>query len=206
MYKLKLTYFDIDGGRAEPARLALHIGGIPFEDERFSFEQFAEIKKTTPLAQVPVLTVDGRQVTQCNAINRFVGKLAGLYPSDPLQALLCDEILEALEDVDNKIAPTFGLKGEAMKTAREALISGPFTRYLKWIQARLAAQGGEYFIENRLTIADLKVFGLIRWLNSGFLDHVPTTMVAELAPKLNQHCQRIAEIPAIAEYYAGRDE
>lgn len=28
MDELKLTYFDFSGGRAEPARLALHIGGI----------------------------------------------------------------------------------------------------------------------------------------------------------------------------------
>ena len=34
MPKLKLTYFDIHGGRGEPARLALSIGGIPFENDR----------------------------------------------------------------------------------------------------------------------------------------------------------------------------
>ena len=31
MPKLKLTYFDFHGGRGEPAKLALSIGGIPFE-------------------------------------------------------------------------------------------------------------------------------------------------------------------------------
>ena len=36
MAKLKLTYFDFDGGRGEPARLALHIGGIEFEDHRIA--------------------------------------------------------------------------------------------------------------------------------------------------------------------------
>ena len=34
MAKLKLTYFDFHGGRGEPARLALSISGIPFEDDR----------------------------------------------------------------------------------------------------------------------------------------------------------------------------
>ena len=34
MPKLKLTYFDFHGGRGEPARLALAIAGIPFEDDR----------------------------------------------------------------------------------------------------------------------------------------------------------------------------
>ncbi len=34
MAKLKLTYFDFHGGRGEPARLALSIAGIAFEDDR----------------------------------------------------------------------------------------------------------------------------------------------------------------------------
>ena len=34
MSKLKLTYFDFHGGRGKPARLALSIGGIPFENDR----------------------------------------------------------------------------------------------------------------------------------------------------------------------------
>ena len=34
MAKLKLTYFDFHGGRGEPARIALSMGGIPFEDDR----------------------------------------------------------------------------------------------------------------------------------------------------------------------------
>ena len=34
MRGFKLTYFDFDGGRAEPARLALKLGGLRFEDVR----------------------------------------------------------------------------------------------------------------------------------------------------------------------------
>ena len=42
MNKLKLTYFDFPGGRAEPTRLALHIGGVAFEDYRCPFSDFPE--------------------------------------------------------------------------------------------------------------------------------------------------------------------
>ena len=48
MNKLKLTYFDFSGGRAEPARLAMHIGGIAFEDYRFAPSDFSEVRKTDP--------------------------------------------------------------------------------------------------------------------------------------------------------------
>ena len=58
MDKLKLTYFNFPGGRAEPARLALHIGGVKFEDYRFASSDFPEVRKTTPLNQVPTLHIN----------------------------------------------------------------------------------------------------------------------------------------------------
>src|SRR5438552_10509416 len=46
MAKLKLTYFDFDGGRGEPARLALHIGGIAFEDHRISGKDWPGFRRS----------------------------------------------------------------------------------------------------------------------------------------------------------------
>lgn len=202
MDALKLTYFDFPGGRAEPARLALHLGGIPFEDYRFPFTDFAEVRKTTPLSQVPTLHINGVQVTQSDAITRYAGRLAGLYPDDAVQALLCDEVMGALEDINVKIGATFGLSGEALEGARKALVAGPLPLYLTWLEAQLEQHGGAYFADQRLTVADLKAFVVLRWLVSGKLDHIPTDLLDRLAPKLAAYVQRIAALPAIAGYYA----
>lgn len=202
MPQLKLTYFDVHGGRAEPARLALHIGGIAFEDHRFTYPEFADIRKSTPFGQVPVLHVDGVQVTQCDAINRYCAKLAGLYPTDAFQALLCDEVSYVVEEAGVKLGPTYRMTGEEQKAARLALVNGSMPVYLRWLQDQLQAHGGEFFADNRLTIADLKVFVDVRTLNSGRLDHVPTDLVQQVAPLLNAHMQRVAQTPAIAQYYA----
>lgn len=202
MSQLKLSYFDFHGGRAEPARLAMAIGGIAFEDHRFAYAEFAEVRKSTPFGQVPTLQVDGVQVTQCDAILRYVGKLAGLYPLDAFQALLCDEVTYVVEDASVKLGPTFRMTGEALKEARTALVTGSMPVYLGWLQSQLLAHGGEYFADKRLTIADLKVFVDVRGLNSGRLDHVPNDLVAKVAPALNSHMQRIAQTPAVAQYYA----
>mgnify|MGYP000220405697 CR=1 FL=1 len=202
MSTLQLTYFDIDGGRAEPARLALHIGGIAFEDKRFAFPEFAELRKSTPFGQVPTLHVDGVLVTQSDAITRYAGKLAGLYPTDPFQALLCDEVLTAVEDANIKLGTSFGLTGDALKEARTALVNGPLPLYLGWLQTQLQAHGGAFFADNRLTVADLKVFVFVRGLRSGRLDHVPLDLVERVAPALVGYLERIAQTPAIAQYYA----
>ncbi len=204
MNKLKLTYFDFSGGRAEPARLAMHIGGIPFEDHRFASKDFAEIRKTTPLNQVPTLHVNEVQITQSDAITRYVGKLAGLYPVDEFQALLCDEVMAALEEINIKIGATFGMTGDALKNARTTLVAGPLSRYLRWLQSQLENHGGEFFADNRLTIADLKALVILRWLSSGVLDHIPSDLVDAEAPMLKEYMNRIAMLPAVAQYYAGR--
>jgi glutathione S-transferase len=202
MTQLKLSYFDMHGGRGEPVRLALAIGGIAFEDHRFAFPEFAEIRKTVPFGQVPVMHVDGALVTQSDAILRYAGKLAGLYPTDAYQALLCDEVAYVVEENGVKMGPTFRMTGEEQKSARLALVNGSIPVYLTWLQTQLLANGGEYFADKRLTVADLKVFVDVRGLNSGRLDHVPADLVATVAPALNAHMDRIAKLPAVVAYYA----
>ncbi len=204
MNKLKLTYFDFPGGRAEPARLAMHIGEVPFEDYRFAPSDFSEVRKTTPLNQVPTLHVNDLQITQSDAITRYVGKLAGLYPEDDLQALLCDELMGALEDINVKVGATFGLTGDDLKSARDALATDALPRYLRWLQHQLESHGGKFLADNRLTIADLKAFVILSWLSSGKLDHIPNDLIETVAPRLKEYLNSIAKLPAIAQYYASR--
>ena len=201
MPQLKLCYFDFHGGRGEPARLAFAIGGIAFEDFRFAGADFPAVKATTPLGQVPTLSVDGVQITQSDAITRYAGALAGLLPTDPYQALLCDEVLGVVEDANNKMSPTYRMTGDAQKEARAELCSNALPMYLRWMQSRLQERG-DYFADGRLTVADLKVFVYVSGLNSGRLDHIPSDLVEKVAPLLNAHAQRVANTPAVAAYYA----
>lgn len=204
MSKFKLTYFDFDGGRGEPVRIAFHAAGVDFEDHRISFEEFMKTRSDMRFTCVPELDIDGVTVTQSNSMLRYVGKLAGLYPEDDLQALYCDETMDAIEDLLHQIVQTFGLEGDELKAAREKLATGWISVFVKGLAAILERAGGEYFADNRLTVADLKVFVQIRSLRAGTLDHVPTDLVDELAPALVQHEQCIGNDPIVTAYYAAR--
>jgi glutathione S-transferase len=204
MPKLVLTYFDFDGSRGEAARLALHIAGIPFEDRRIPRKEWPAHRDSAPFQALPFLEVDGKVLAESNTINRYVGKLAGLYPKGDWDAARVDEIMDAVESVTTKIGATFSLEGDAKKKAREELAAGSLARYLQQLDARLKAGGGEWFVENRLTVADLKVFLFTRWLKSGALDHVPTDVVEKNAPLLAKHLERVKSQPKIAGWYAAR--
>jgi glutathione S-transferase len=174
MTDYRLTYFDVDGGRAEPIRIAFHAAGIEFEDNRVAFAEFRNIRENLRFHCVPVLEIDGAAVTQSNGLSRYVGKMAGMYPDDDLQALYCDEALGAVEDVTHALVRTFGLEGD------------------------------ELLSDNRLTVADLKVAGLTSWLGSGMLDHIPTDLVGNLSPDLVSHRQRVESDSRVVAYYASR--
>lgn len=205
MTNYKLTYFDTDGGRGEPIRIAFHKAGIPFEDQRVSFQDFLEMRSNTRFGVLPELDIDGTTVSQSNAISRYVGKMAGLYPEDALQALYCDEALGAVEDALHALVPTFGLEGEELRVAREKLVEGRLTTYLQGL-GELLRRGGDYFADNRLTIADLKVLVATRWLCSGALDYIPADLVQRVAPGLIDHQNRVENDPVVTAYYASRSQ
>lgn len=203
MPKLKLTYFDFHGGRGEPIRLAMFIGGVEFEDDRISFPEFRERKSDFLYGRVPILEVDGAPLAQSGGISRFVGKLAGLYPDDPWQAALCDEAIDAVEDVSHEVIPTFSIEDEdEKKKARQVLADGTISFSLGRLARRLGEHGGKFFADGRLTVADLKVFVWLRFLRSGQLDHVDVELPDRVAPLLVEHNEAIKSHPKIVEYYA----
>lgn len=202
MPNYKLSYFDFHGGRGEPVRIAFSIGGIPFEDDRVPFAEWRARKPGTPFGSLPVLEIDGKTLAQSNAISRYAGKLAGLYPSDPWEAALCDEAMDAVEDVITEIAATMVLPEEEKKARRQALAAGPIPFYLARLQQKLEANGGKYFAGDSLTVADLKAAILIRQLSSGVLDHVPADLPKKAGPQLVEHYRRVMDDPGVKAYYA----
>lgn len=207
MLDIKLSYLDFSEGRGgEAERLAFHLGGVAFEDSRYRLDDVVSVVLRAQTMQVSVLQVGEFQFYHQDAIAeiaRYVGRVSKLYPdNDPLQALLCDVVLARVEQTLAHIGATCWQDDDARQTARHALVTYVLPAALVWLQSRLDIGGGEYFANHALTIADLKVFTLVRGLNSGRLQYIPTDMVEQYAPLLNEHLQRIEAIPAVMQYYA----
>ena len=200
--KYKLTYFDINGGRGEVLRIAFHAAKIEFEDHRISFQQFGSLRDEIRFKAVPVLEINGEQVTQSDGLCRYIGRMAGLYPTDPLQAMYCDEVTGALEDLTHYTVQTFGLEGDDLIAARKKLVDTRISVFLIGLQGLLERGGGEYFADGQLTIADLRAFVQTRALSSGHLDHVPADIVQRLAPALVEHEKRVSKDSRVVAYYS----
>ena len=95
---MELTHFDSSvGSRAFGIRVCFNHAGIDWKDNRVSYQDFIAAKKEGKFPTgLPILKlVNGREITQSCAILRYAGKLCGLYPEDPLKAMVCDQLLQS---------------------------------------------------------------------------------------------------------------
>ncbi|CAD7699072.1 unnamed protein product [Ostreobium quekettii] len=198
---LKLTYFEARG-RAEPARLALCIGGVDFEDVRVNGEQFEKLKTSLPFGQLPVLEVDGEVITQSIAQQIYVGKLTGLYPQDPLAALRVDECQMLVVDLTDLIVPSL-IEQDADKKAamRKTLAEETLPKWFGMIEARLQSRGWSHAAGNELTVADLALYNFMMWIKRGVLDGIPSTIV-DACPKLSAVVEAVDSHPKVKEWNA----
>jgi glutathione S-transferase len=220
--KIKLTYFGGPGGRAEPARLALTIAGIDFEDDRITFEDWMARKPGTPSGAVPVLEVteaDGTvsAVTQSSAILRYIGKLTGHYPTDPLLALKVDEMDQMVEELAMRtVISTAHLTGEERLEGRKKLADNKDSVAHFWISKindRLAESDSGFAIGDSLTVADLRIFCELTAATSGFYDgfgtHDPmdTEEGGFWTPydAVKKHRLMVATLPPVTNYYQRPD-
>src|SRR5947209_20326062 len=87
MTRPRLTYFDAPMSRGEECRLALHLAGIDFEDNRISQSAWPALKEQTPYGALPVLELAGHPpLAQTNPILVLIGRRHGLHPSDDFEA------------------------------------------------------------------------------------------------------------------------
>ena len=188
--QLKLVYLDHHYWRAECARVALHMKGIPFEDARMSYEEMYASGALT-FGTFPALVVGGKGVlNQTQAIARYVGQLTKLYPADPFLSCKCDEAIDGLTDVSDLVTATMQERNPQRKVQwRQALTApdGRMTMVLRGLE-RLLEQNGRspvpYVAGTTLTVADLAVWRAVGWLSSGVLDGIPATYVQQTFPKL----------------------
>ena len=202
--KLELIYPNFPFWRAEVSRLALFIGDIPFVNVHPSREEFAEMKESGVLTfgQVPVLKVDGKVIAQTGAIARFCGKLSGLYPTeDHFVAAKVDEVIDAATDISNLMSPTMREKDPETKLAlRKSLAEGKLPQWLGYLERCLEVNSSsEFFVTDRLTIADLAIWRLLGWLSGGILDGIPKDIM-EPFPLLKKHFDTVGSIPKVQQW------
>merc|ERR1719273_1767270 len=176
---------------------------ISFNDVVFPWNQWPEEKVSDkiPFGQVPVLkTQDGRYISQSGSVSRYVAKLTGLYPSDPIEAALSDSIFEMAQDLTTQINRIANLySDEKFIDERTKYFNPSLTDKLKNITRVLGVK--PFFGGNSPLYGDflmLHVLEMIIFVKRSEKDNFA------LQPSLMQWMKRMKELPGICDYLQTR--
>ena len=211
--KLELFYFDIPG-KGEAIRLHNAFAGLPLKDTRITRDQFLAMKEcgNLPYGQVPLLAVDGKHyIAQSAAIMRYLGKLSGLYPSDPIKAALVDSIMDEENDLFaaltcSRYRDRFGfdcLDDLTVAKVRAKLNDNILPKHLKFFQDLLSKSSTGWLADTENpTIADFIVVPRMQWLAGGHNDGISLSILDDNAPAVNALIDKMMNLDAIKLYYA----
>ena len=195
----KISYFDFPGGRGEDCRLALHIAGVDFEDDRIKGPAWGEMKAGTPMGKLPVLTIDGRQVAQSNAILAYLGREHGLHPADAFEAARHESVMMYVEDFRAQIAQDTSADDEDDKREKRiAFADGYMNDWAERVERQIA---GPFFAGDDINVVDLKISGLIGWFKRGGVDHIGADYFDRF-PKLTALYDAVHSHERVADWYA----
>jgi len=201
----KLYYFNIMG-RAEPARILFAYKGVKYEDFRIEYvpgsgpgADWAALKPKMPFGQVPVLEVDGKMLSQTQAINRYLGRTFGMTGANDWEAAQCDMLVDGMTDVQNNLRAWFMEKDEEKKkqvwTAFENEHLKPFyTLYEKFLKTN----GTGHFVGKTMTWADIVLFGTMSWFDH---DH---PHILKAYPELTKFVHMVSSEPKIKHWIETR--
>ena len=206
---LKLIYADAAFWRGECIRMAFFMGGIEFEDIR-GFDHIKTLREQGKLTfgAVPVLEVDGKILSQTQAMACYASRLAGMHPEDPWLQAKIDECISGCTDVTTTIGSTFSLEDKI--EVRKGLIDptgekpGRLWMHMNGLEKICAENGSEkgFSVGNTLTVADLAIWRTVGWFDSGTLDGIPENWASDTFPALAKLCGGVNADPKVPEWKA----
>ncbi|CAK5034112.1 unnamed protein product [Meloidogyne enterolobii] len=170
MVQYKLYYFDVKG-LGEAIRICFHYAGEKFDDIRFTHEKWPAEKNKFFYGKVPVLEVDGKQLSQSGAILLYLSNKFGLAGKDEWEKAKIIEIFDFYKDVYNETAPYIYAKagfreGDVDKLRKDVFLPAAERVFPLFVKL-LAESGSGFFVKSGLTYVDFvlaEFFEMVRSL------------------------------------------
>ncbi|KAL6736816.1 hypothetical protein Aduo_007123 [Ancylostoma duodenale] len=198
----KLTYFN-GRGRAECARQLFALADQKYEDVRVTHEEFPKMKPNMPFGQLPVLYVDGKELAQSNAINRYLARKFGFAGKTPFEEAVVDSLADQYVDYSFEIKPyvytALGIKkfGELETLKKDTLLPAR-DKFFGFITKFLKKNSSGFLVGDSVTWVDL----LIAEHVSSMLSKVPDYL--EGFPEVKAHMEKVQSIPKVKKWIESR--
>jgi len=208
-HSTKLYFFGGVRGRAEIPRLLLIYSGTKFEDIKISKgpgkDQWPAMKEKMPTGVMPVLEVDGKKLCQSTAIARYVARECGLAGKNSWDMARADMMVEGVYDMWGHLKAVYlpKLDGDKKtsdeKWAQMVSPNGTVKPFLDFNTRFLKENGGQYFVGDSLTYADIAVAEMMSELEDCFCQNI-----LDNYPELKAFKEKILSLPKLKEHVSQR--
>ncbi|MEM7428275.1 MAG: glutathione S-transferase family protein [Pseudomonadota bacterium] len=188
-----LTYFR-GRGRAETTRWMLAAAEIDFVNVAVDTpEQLAALRASgkLPFDQMPLLEIDGLNLSQSSAMIRYLARRNGFYGADETDAMWCDLVAGVVADFA-EVAMQAPFKPTA--EIAEAELRARFAKFGTRFEARIEDQGSGFVAAASVTFADIVLSEAL----SSYLEWCPG--ILDGTPRLETLYSRVTELDGIAAY------
>ena len=203
-HKLELIYFNLRA-LAESPQMMMRYAGVEYRYEMawdYYGKPWSEAKLEVAFGQLPVLVVNGSvHIWQSGAILRYLAKLTGTMPEDPLLSARVDAVFEQSQELFAPLNPTVNIKiGDEHLKFKEMFLSS-FPGILKNFARQLEhSDKGPYFFGSKPYYCDFSAyhhFSLATILQQDILNAYPSVLDFMAA---------VENLSGVKEYLASRPE
>ena len=190
---IKLYYFK-GRGRAETTRWMLAVNQIDFEN--IAVETPADMAalratKKLPFDQLPLLEIDGYNLSQSSATVRFLARKGGFCGSGDEDAMWCDLVAGAVADfAETALQAAF----QPTKEVAVANLQARFAKFGPKFEDRLVQNGTGFSAGDSLSFADVMLAEAL----SNYLEWCPDILSG--TPHLQSLYELVLEQPGIEAY------
>ena len=200
--KLELIYFNLRA-LAEPPQMMMHNAGVKYRYEMawdYYGKPWSEAKPEVHFGQLPVLVVnDTVHIWQSGAIVRYLAKLAGFMPADPVLAAQVDAVFEQTQELFDPLNPTVNVKTGEEHMKFKTMILRNLPVILKNFARQLELnEDGAYFFGSQPYYCDFSAyhhFSLATIIQQDILNAFPSILDFMAA---------VENLPGVKEYLASR--
>lgn len=198
MPSYKLIYANARGF-AEQSRFVFAQADVPYEDKRIDFKtEWADMKPTMDFGSVPVLEVDGVQISGSVPIARYLGEAFGLAGCNPVENAQIGGLVDFVQDITLDILKFRRESDESRKDAlKEKLTKETIPQKLSILEKRAAANDDGWMF-NKLTWGDFCVYmvlGRVLMVDTEGLNNFPNLKKLQAS---------VEKLPRIAKWIENR--
>ncbi|KAI6175785.1 hypothetical protein M3Y97_00727400 [Aphelenchoides bicaudatus] len=201
MVAYSLYYFPVRN-LAEPIRMMFHYHGQKFEDIRITPEEWPKRKSEIPFGKLPMLTVDGKQLVQSQAILRFLARRFHLAGKDVFEQSRVDELADLFLDVHAAFKPftyvVAGIEKGDQTQLRKTALHPSAEKYFPLYSKILKEVGTGYLVTKKPTFVDFQLADFLFTIRN----MAPETFDHHL--DLSTYIDRIYSLSPIKKYIVSR--